>query len=195
MKNRYLIVLGVVTFTIALLVTKPDTRPASEHSAREERSERFADTSETLDGPIENDSASIKITPIGNLSLLNDNRSNYPQVGELISIGDKMVVSSGSPAQWAPWLEEDAVNVAAEIKSHDGIDQRSATEAPPVNTNPIDLFELVPELANESEEFRELTLSEIVSDEESGVTEDVEPLPPGSAPLPLPYFEPDADRD
>ena len=88
---------------------------------------------------------------------------------------------------WAPWLEEDDDAVAGEIAAYEARHGTDRVAMPVGRPGAEQLADLIPGLAESltGEEREALTLSDV-----TGV-EGAAPLPPGAAPRPGPYFEPE----
>ena len=111
--------------------------------------------------------------------------SRYPEVGEVLIVGGRTIVSTGGPENWAPWLEQDEQLVKEERQ------ESVAADLPAVATNPEALFELVPELAPGYNEDQSHSLTDLHTDPETGETIPVEVVNTQSLPRARPYFEPD----
>ena len=120
-----------------------------------------------------------------------DNAADTMLSGPMMAVDDKtteilLEEAAADLGQWAPWLAADRDEVTAEIRTHEN--RRGTVREPPSPTaaDLARLYELVPELASDEDPpSTPPTLAELVEDENAV------PLPPGSAPRPGPYFEPE----
>ena len=193
MTKIIILIAGLLSFTFAFFVMRPDAQePASvsgdsptaetpvtvtpwPSSSASEPLQSYGSVDATVDAPL-----------LSNEIIAASDEYSFPEPGERILAYGMDIVSSGGPGDWAPWLDDDERAVQEERDSQPSLDERAPLPVP----DTTELYELAPELARESNEAEDLTLQELLEDP------DFEPVIPGSTTPPRrPFFVPSEDMD